>query len=410
MLYAGAAVGVSHLVQSTRAGATYGFVLIIAVVLANLVKYPFFEFGPRYATATRKSLLEGYMRIGPWALWLLVLITISTMWIIEGAITAVTSGLAIQLTGLELPVWQWSGILLSVCLLVLGFGRYSLLDRLMKVIILTLTFTTVIALVASFFGHTPSLPEFERAFSFAKKDDIKFLVALIGWMPAPIDIAIWHSVWTVAKMKDYGKKLTLKESLLDFKVGFWGTALLAICFLALGALVMYGTGTVPEGKAGAFAGQIIELYTSSLGGWAYWIIVIAAFTTMFSTTITVLDAFPRVLRRSTQLLFPKAPQDEDNRFLYWFWLLIASVGSFGLLLTFKLIPGLNFSMKNLVDLATTISFLVAPVLAFLNFRAVTSPDVPAEYQPGPRLRLLSWIGIFLLTAFSLYYLYFSFGG
>jgi len=46
LLYAGAAIGVSHLVQSTRAGAMYGFAVVWAVVLANVMKYPFFNLGP----------------------------------------------------------------------------------------------------------------------------------------------------------------------------------------------------------------------------------------------------------------------------------------------------------------------------------------------------------------------------
>ena len=43
ILFASTAIGVSHLVQSTRAGAEYGFALLWAVVIANLFKYPFFK-------------------------------------------------------------------------------------------------------------------------------------------------------------------------------------------------------------------------------------------------------------------------------------------------------------------------------------------------------------------------------
>lgn len=64
LLYAGAAVGVSHLVQSTRAGASYGFELIWVVIAANVIKYPFFEFAPRYASATGKSLVDGIKDFG----------------------------------------------------------------------------------------------------------------------------------------------------------------------------------------------------------------------------------------------------------------------------------------------------------------------------------------------------------
>ena len=42
ILFATTAIGVSHLVQSTRAGAEYGFALIGFVLMANILKYPFF--------------------------------------------------------------------------------------------------------------------------------------------------------------------------------------------------------------------------------------------------------------------------------------------------------------------------------------------------------------------------------
>ena len=41
LLFAGAAIGVSHLVQSTRAGADFGWGLGWALVLVNVFKYPF---------------------------------------------------------------------------------------------------------------------------------------------------------------------------------------------------------------------------------------------------------------------------------------------------------------------------------------------------------------------------------
>ena len=69
LLFAGAAIGVSHFVQSTRAGADFGFGLLAVVILANVFKYPAFAFGPWYASATGTSLLEGYRRQGKWALW-----------------------------------------------------------------------------------------------------------------------------------------------------------------------------------------------------------------------------------------------------------------------------------------------------------------------------------------------------
>ena len=89
LLYAGAAIGVSHLVQSTRAGANYGFELLLVLIVANVIKYPFFEFGPRYAAATGNNLITGYRYIGKWALALFAFLTVSTLFAIQAAVTIV---------------------------------------------------------------------------------------------------------------------------------------------------------------------------------------------------------------------------------------------------------------------------------------------------------------------------------
>lgn len=90
LLWAAAAIGVSHLVQSTRAGANAGFALTGVILLALILKYPFFEYGPRYAAATGTSLVEGYRRIGRWALWLYLGITLATTVAIVAAIVLFT--------------------------------------------------------------------------------------------------------------------------------------------------------------------------------------------------------------------------------------------------------------------------------------------------------------------------------
>ena len=99
LLFAGAAIGVSHLVQSTRAGADFGLGLLWALLLVNLFKYPFFQFGPRYASATGESLLDGYKKMGNGILIAYFILTFATMFTIQAAVTIVTAGLASQLFG-----------------------------------------------------------------------------------------------------------------------------------------------------------------------------------------------------------------------------------------------------------------------------------------------------------------------
>ena len=146
LMYAGAAVGVSHLVQSTRAGASFGYQLVWAVLLVNLFKYPFFELGPRYAAATGEDLLVGYRRIGKWALILFTLISVASMFITIAAISLVTTGIIQSVFGLSLNIDVGCTILLLVCFGILAFGRYALLDRFTKYVVILLSLTTIAAI------------------------------------------------------------------------------------------------------------------------------------------------------------------------------------------------------------------------------------------------------------------------
>ncbi len=59
LLFAGAAIGVSHLVQSTKAGGIYGLGLLLSLSIIHIIKLPDIEFGPRDATGSRVTLLGG---------------------------------------------------------------------------------------------------------------------------------------------------------------------------------------------------------------------------------------------------------------------------------------------------------------------------------------------------------------
>ena len=128
VLFTGAAVGVSHLVQSTRAGAVYGLALVGLVLLANLTKYPGFRFGPLYAAATGTSLLEGYRRQGRWALALYAVLTFGTMFTVQAAVTVVTAGLAKVLFGIDASPLALSAGLLVICAGLVASGGYRALD------------------------------------------------------------------------------------------------------------------------------------------------------------------------------------------------------------------------------------------------------------------------------------------
>lgn len=391
LLFAGAAIGVSHLVQSTRAGADFGFGLLWALLLVNLFKYPFFQYGPRYAAATGESLIDGYKKLGSWVLVSYFVITLLTMFTIQAAVTVVTAGLANNLFGITNDIGLWSIIITLVCLAILLLGRYKVLDNLMKLIITVLSISTIGAVAVA-------LTKSEAVVSLAPilpqgTVEVAFLIAFLGWMPAPLDVSIWHSLWAIEKNKDMKTGFGTQKALFDFNVGYLSTVFLGVCFMSLGALVMFHSDKEFSSSAGLFAQQLIEMYTANLGNEAAIFIAVAAFTTMFSTTLTTLDASPRAMAKTTNLLFKRS-----SRGYYLFWIIVLSGGTMMILSYFQT------SMITFVKIATILSFLTAPLYALANLLLVTGKHMPQPLRPSQPLVILSYLGLAFLIGFCLWYL------
>lgn len=405
LLWAGAAVGVSHLVQSTRAGASFGLGLLGLVIIANVFKYPAFSFGPRYAAATGTSLLEGYRRRGRWALVLYGILTVGTMFTIQAAVTLVTAALFVALLGYtgRPAVVLLSVILNLTCAAVLFIGHYKWLDKIVKGVVFVLTTSTLVA-------ATLVLPRVDwstvRLFPeigfFSEPKTIMFMVALVGWMPSAFDISIWHSLWTLARRRETRYASTVKEALLDFNIGYSLTMVLALCFVFMGAGVMFNSGMKFPQSAGGFANQVITLYTDNLGSWSKPLIALAASTVMFSTTLAVIDGFPRAIATLVSRFIEAEVPDRPStlsREVYWWSLAVLAVGAI------IIIAFLLKSLTSLVDLATILSFLTAPLLAWLNHRAILGKEMPQAYIPGKGMILYSWAGISFSSAFALYFIW-----
>ena len=390
LLFAGAAIGVSHLVQSTKAGANFGFGLLWALLLINLIKYPFFQFGPRYATATGESLLDGYKKLGKNVLKIYALLTFATMFTIQTAVTIVTAGIASSLFGAHISMVIWTIIILSICFGLLLVGKYALLDKMMKIIIIILSVSTLFAVFTAFYNSETSL---DWTQILPKTDaEIIFLIAFMGWMPAPLDISIWHSLWAIQKKKEL-KVFSPKTALIDFNIGYLGTIVLGIGFLMLGGLVMLGTGKTFSNNGSEFSIQLIQMYTQNLGDWSYIIIGLAALTTMFSTTLTTLDASPRAMNKTMELILEKPLKNG-----YTSWLILLIIGTIFIFFFFL------SEMGTLIKIATILSFLTAPFYAIMNYILICSKHTPKPWKPSKIMHILSILGILFLIGFNIWYL------
>ena len=394
ILFASTAIGVSHLVQSTRAGASYGFGFLFFIIIANLLKYPFFEFGSRFANATETSIIDGYKKLGDWVLWSYLIITLISMFFITSAVGAVTSGFLQNLFNTtEIGIWNHI-ILFAICGSILSFGKYDSLDGLIKIIGFTLLISTLTAFILVLIKGPVSntlFPIIEY-----NKNDILFIIALMGWMPTAVDLSSWNSLWTLERIKQTNFKPTLKQTIFEFNMGYIFSAALSICFLTLGAYLMYGTNTSFPNSSALFANQVIKLYTGSIGSWSYLIIAIAGFSIMFGTCVAVLDGYARSASECIRLV---QNQEDKSKTHYDIIIWILVIGSLGIIILF------GNKLKQLVDLATTISFMIAPMVALANYRLVSYPYLNKESVPPKWLRYLAIAGIVYLISFGLLFIY-----
>ncbi len=122
---------------------------------------------------------------------------------------------------------------------------------------------------------------------------------------------------------------------------------------------------------------------------------------MFSTTLTVLDGYARTVINGATMLLPQVKRHEKR----WYAVAVIAIvlGAQGIL-SFA-----SGNMRALVDFATVVSFVTAPLLAGLNFWVMSREPVPEELRPRPWERWVCLLGGLFLVVFTLFYLWQNFG-
>ena len=403
LLFAAVAIGVSHLVQSTRAGAFYGPAMILFVFASMAVKYPFYRFGPQYTAATGRTLVDAFRLQGLWVFIPFALLMVFTSFIAIAALSSGTAVIAGNAFHLSYSPVQIAIVLLVVNAVILGIGRYHWLDIIMKVFILILSLSTIAATLITLpiIDWSRAVQQFPPEMS---KTAVIFIVALVGWMPAPLEGAVGLSLWTKAKASDSGYQPRIKESIMDFHVGYVGTLFLSFCFMLLGAGVLQEQGDELARGAAQFTGQFISLYESALGEWSGLLVRIAAAAVMYSTLLAATDSYVRMISSICMRLHtPEYSWERDAGRLPFILnivlIIILSAGGFLVFILF------SESFPIMLAIATSVAFISAPFIALLIYRAIISDDVTGPEKPQPGLRMYSIFCIGALTVFAIAYIF-----
>ena len=395
MMLAAASVGVSHLVFSTQAGATYGLSLIWFIVLIVAVKYPAFRFAVQYAGATGDSLVNGYARISKIALlWLLVGFFVD-MFIATSAVAMLTSGLLISIFGISFPAPQVAVGLTVVTALVLANGHYAKAEGIVKVLVLAFSALTIVTMLLAL----PLIGSEDRAV-FAELTPSRslavFMIAMAGWMPIPTNAAVLVAEWCKEKVVATSGRFKAPDALFDFHISYGLALLIAICFVIMGTATLFETGREVPQNASAFATELFGIFNQVIGDFMYPVIATTSLAVMWSTQIALMDAMPRVMNRLTGAMLHR-PDDAPSRYTWW---LILQVVGVSIMVLF-----LMGSFTTFIVFATSMGFIAAPAIAYYNGKAIMSDDVPAELKPGSGLVWWNRIATVIMAAFALAFIY-----
>ena len=233
ILMASAAVGGSHIVSSTKLVVLMDGPCQAWLFLPTSFKYPFFRFGAEYTADTGKTLVEGYAEKGKFYLWVFFILNVFSALVNTAGVSILCSAIiASAFPMLGLSITTWSIILVAIIWGMLLFGGYKLLDGMAKWIMSALTIATVAAVIIAAIKHPEYNADFVEKTPCSSQPSI--IVSLLGWMPAPIEISAINSLWSAEKKKTVD--FNTDDALFDFNVGYIGTAILAVFFVALGLL------------------------------------------------------------------------------------------------------------------------------------------------------------------------------
>lgn len=390
ILMASAAVGGSHIVSSTQAGAIYGWQLAIIILLINVFKYPFFRFGSEYTMQTGKTLIEGYAERGKATLWVFFILNVFSAIVNTAAVGILCAAILYNIfpDGFGLSISQLTTILIVLIWAMLLIGGYKFLDGLAKWVMTALTLATVAAVVIALFKHREYAPNFVAPTPW-RLAALPFIVSLMGWMPAPIEISAINSMWSAEKRKTV--KMSYLDGLFDFNVGYIGTAVLALIFLALGALIQFGSGKAIQGASAPYIAQFIKMYTSVLGDWARFLIALIAFLCIFGTVITVIDGYSRANNETLRLILDK---DESSQKALNIWM--TATAGIGLVVVYFFAG----NVANMVRFSMIASFITTPFFAYLNYKLVDNDG----HKIAPWLKWLSIAGLIYLFGFAIFFI------
>lgn len=409
------AAGSGELLFTPRVAAQYGYTLLWAMLAAVMLKWFINREVGRFAVCTGVPVLDGYKKLGNWAVWLIVVpqLVVATA-SIAGLASAAATALILFLPG-DVRLWMIVSICSSTALVV--WGRYKYVESTARILAVILAAASIVAAIAVF----PSLDDLASGLVPQLPENIKYgeILPWLGYMLSGAAGLMWYSYWVTSK--GYGsakseraenepvdvKNLSVDERkrlkgwigqmTLDTTVAVVGALIITLAFLILGAELLLPRGLVPEENQ--VAATLGTLLGGVFGVVGFWFMIVAVFIGFWDTVLSDQDGFGRLFASGTRILgksFGLSGRWTDQEFLRKFFVI-------GLV---TIIPiGLYLAIGNPVTLlkisgaieAAHIPF-VAGLTLYLNHKLL-----PADLRASAPVLIVTVLAGLFFAVFAVFY-------
>ena len=385
LIWAMLAIGQTHVILATYSGARFGFSLLWVILLAHILTYPVFEYGPRYAVATGKSLIDAYTGIARLRIFLIFffgLLLLTIPFLIVASLLSVTASI-LHAAWPTVSFNYWCLVITLATGTLVFAGRYKGLE----VLCIAMSGVLLLATVAAFCLRLPGPGEVSWS-AFVPAIPAGSLITLVALIRMPTDAAtsIMHSVWAVKKRDEWiggeGLQAGLKKSLLDLRIGFAFSLIIAVIFVSLGAMVLHPRGVDLEGVD--LAMKLSQIYTETVGAWTFPLFVGVAFIAVWGSYYANLDGVPRMVEQIWNSARGKQQKEGVS--------LLRAVYTIAILLGGLLLATVMESPVFLVLMAVSAGLIAYPLIYILNIYAVTRLVEP-EFRPSRLNLAVAYLGV-----------------
>ncbi|HEY0969245.1 MAG TPA: Nramp family divalent metal transporter [Opitutaceae bacterium] len=305
-------VGTGELVLTPRVAAEHGFSLLWLIVLGCMVKvFVQIELG-RQAVATSATTLQALDSLpGPrarvsWIMWIWLPVFIAMISVIGGILGGTAE--VLRMAGVNLPMPVMVIALGAICSVLLGLGRYALIELACTAMVAVFIVATGIALVllqGTEFRITGS--NLAEGFSFRMPDNFASVFATFGLIGVGAAELIYYPYWCLEKgyAQRVGPRGGSSEAWLArargwlrvMRVDAWCSMAVYTSttagFFLLGAAVLHAKGLKVSNAD--MIPTLAQMYVETFGPFGHWVFIVGAVATLYSTAFAGTASNARLL-------------------------------------------------------------------------------------------------------------------